>query len=49
MTQLAELKCKLYAALLAVEPGKLTDVEINIAYELCRDEAIQDVLRRHLK
>lgn len=50
--ELIDLKCRLYGALLDKSSKSLTDItdsEINIMYELCKDRDIQNILEKAMK
>lgn len=49
MTPLDKAKIELYRLLLAQPVESLTEVDIELGYQLARDPVIQDVLDKHFK
>jgi len=42
-------KLKLYSILHKIDPDELTEIEINIMYELSRDHEIQEVFNKAME
>lgn len=48
VNELLEAKRRLYVALLSVPPGDMTLVEIELAFNLCQDSQIQELIEQRL-